>query len=96
MESSTLTLLCWLHFRISTLNTLPPFHLYVQAKALHGEQYLEIKAPLPPAATVVTSAQVVDIQDKGKGAVVVSDSGPLIQGHTVCCTDHTAWSGCGW
>lgn len=44
---------------------------YDRAKALHGEQYLEIKAPLPPAATVVTTAQVVDVQDKGKGAVVV-------------------------
>lgn len=43
----------------------------LQGKALHGEQYLEIKAPLPPAATVVTTAQVLDVQDKGKGAVVV-------------------------
>lgn len=44
----------------------------LQAKALHGEQYLEIRSPLPPAATVVTTAQLVDIQDKGKGAVAVS------------------------
>jgi uncharacterized lipoprotein YbaY len=48
--------------------------LMAQGKALHGEQYLEIKAPLPPAATVVTTAQVVDVQDKGKGAVVVRHS----------------------
>lgn len=47
--------------------------LLTQGKALHGEQYLEVKAPLPPAATVVTTAQVVDVQDKGKGAVVVSE-----------------------
>jgi hypothetical protein len=43
----------------------------VQAKALHGEQYVELKASLPSAAQVATSAQVVDVQDKGSGAAVV-------------------------
>lgn len=43
----------------------------LQGKALHGEQYVEIRAPLPPAATVETTAQVLDVQDKGKGAVAV-------------------------
>lgn len=47
----------------------PPHH--AQAKALHGEQYLELHAPLPLAATVVTRPQVVDVQDKGRGAVAV-------------------------
>lgn len=46
-------------------------HVLLQAKALHGEQYLELKAPLPASATVSTTAQVLDVQDKGKGAVIV-------------------------
>lgn len=66
----------YLHAQHTLLPPNPP-PLCVQAKALHGEQYLEIKAPLPPAATVVTSAQVVDVQDKGKGAVVVSAASTL-------------------
>ena len=52
---------------------------------LHGEQYLEMQAPLPPSGTLLTSARVLDVQDKGKAAVVVietvsrsSDSGEVI------------------
>ncbi|WIA35514.1 hypothetical protein OEZ86_003941 [Tetradesmus obliquus] len=44
---------------------------YDRGKALHGEQYIELLEGLPTAATVVTTAQVLDVQDKGKGAVVV-------------------------
>eukprot|EP00877_Chromochloris_zofingiensis_P007070 jgi/Chrzof1/2616/Cz11g22170.t1_ECH2[v5.2] len=44
---------------------------YDMSKTLHGEQYLELLAPLPVSGTVTTTAELVDIQDKGKGAVVV-------------------------
>ncbi len=40
---------------------------------LHGEHYLELKRPLPPAATVYHHAQIVDIFDKGKGALLIVD-----------------------
>ncbi len=38
---------------------------------LHGEHYLELKRPLPPYATVYHHAQIVDVFDKGKGALII-------------------------
>ncbi len=36
-----------------------------QAAALHGEQYLELRAPLPPSGRLVSRPELVDIQGKG-------------------------------
>jgi (3R)-3-hydroxyacyl-CoA dehydrogenase / 3a,7a,12a-trihydroxy-5b-cholest-24-enoyl-CoA hydratase / enoyl-CoA hydratase 2 len=41
-------------------------------RILHGEQYTELKRPLPPSAKLTHKAKVKDIFDKGKGAVVVT------------------------
>ncbi len=41
-------------------------------RILHGEQYTEVKRPLPPHAKLTHKAKVKDIFDKGKGAVVVT------------------------
>jgi multifunctional beta-oxidation protein len=41
---------------------------------LHGEQYLEMRAPLPPSGTLHTKAKVLDVQDKGKAAIVVIET----------------------
>ncbi len=41
-------------------------------RILHGEQYTELKRPLPPHATLTHKARIADIWDKGKGAVVVT------------------------
>ncbi len=57
----------------------------VQAMLLHGEQYLEMKAPLKASGRLLTSARVLEVQDKGKAAVVVihttskcADSGEVV------------------
>jgi acyl dehydratase len=41
---------------------------------LHGEQTITVHRPLPTNATTTTSAHIVDILDKGKGAAIVIDA----------------------
>jgi acyl dehydratase len=43
------------------------------ALTLHGEQDLEVFGPLPIAASVRTYGQLVEILDKGSGAVIVAE-----------------------
>lgn len=42
-------------------------------RILHGEQYTEVKRPLPPNAKLTHKARVKDIFDKGKNALVVME-----------------------
>ncbi|HSO00275.1 MAG TPA: SDR family NAD(P)-dependent oxidoreductase [Candidatus Nanopelagicales bacterium] len=42
-------------------------------RLLHGEQYTELKRPLPPHAKLTHRIRVKDIFDKGKNAVVVTE-----------------------
>ncbi|HEY1959069.1 MAG TPA: SDR family NAD(P)-dependent oxidoreductase [Polyangiaceae bacterium] len=41
-------------------------------RILHGEQYTEVKRPLPPSAKLTHKVKIKDIFDKGKNAVVVT------------------------
>lgn len=45
------------------------------SKVLHGEQYLTLHRPIPPAGTVVGTGRIVDLLDKGKdkGAVLYAE-----------------------
>ncbi len=40
---------------------------------LHGEQYLELKRPLPLQATITNHAHISQIYDKGSGALILVD-----------------------
>ncbi|OSD06328.1 multifunctional beta-oxidation protein [Trametes coccinea BRFM310] len=49
------------------LDWLPNFN---PAKLLHGEQYLEIKSPIPTSGDFVNEARLMEVLDKGKAAAV--------------------------
>ncbi|MEO7113338.1 MAG: SDR family NAD(P)-dependent oxidoreductase [Polyangiaceae bacterium] len=42
-------------------------------RILHGEQYMELKRPLPPHATLTHKAKIKNIYDKGRHAIVVTE-----------------------
>ena len=42
-------------------------------RLLHGEQYTEVKRPLPPSAKLSHKVRIKDIFDKGKNAIVVTE-----------------------
>ncbi|MBI2892266.1 MAG: SDR family NAD(P)-dependent oxidoreductase [Deltaproteobacteria bacterium] len=46
---------------------------YGLERILHGEQYTEIRKPLPPRAKLTHKARIKDIFDKGKHALVVTE-----------------------
>lgn len=49
------------------LDWLPNFN---PAKLLHGEQYLNIKGPIPTQGELVSEARLLEVLDKGKAAAV--------------------------
>ena len=42
-------------------------------RILHGEQYLEVLNPVPIEAKLRSEARVVDVLDKGSGAVIIAE-----------------------
>jgi len=44
------------------------------AMVLHGEQRIDVRAPLPTSGTITTTPKITAVYDKGKGAVVVVET----------------------
>lgn len=44
------------------------------AKLLHGEQYLELRAPIPSSGVLITKPRIIEVLDKGVGALVIVDA----------------------
>jgi 3-hydroxyacyl-CoA dehydrogenase/3a,7a,12a-trihydroxy-5b-cholest-24-enoyl-CoA hydratase len=59
-------------FKMAAEGHAAPGLNYGLDRILHGEQYLELTRPLPPAAKLKHKARISDIHDKGKHAVVVT------------------------
>jgi len=57
------------------------------AMLLHGEQELELPGPLPSAAEVETTARVVEVYDKGKGALVIIETTSTTDAGEVLCVN---------
>jgi (3R)-3-hydroxyacyl-CoA dehydrogenase / 3a,7a,12a-trihydroxy-5b-cholest-24-enoyl-CoA hydratase / enoyl-CoA hydratase 2 len=58
-------------FLSSAFNSLPNNIQIDPAKLLHGEQYLELYMPLKTSDVIIPKARLVDILDKGTGALLV-------------------------
>jgi acyl dehydratase len=67
---------------VPTFGTIPPFAIMMSlgaveglemdlSRVLHGDQTLTVHAPIPTSGTVTQSGRVVDVYDKGKGALIL-------------------------
>ena len=65
-----------------SLNAIYDFETFTQAindyglednliQTLHGEQYLKVCAPIPESGTLVSKPRIVDVLDKGTGALII-------------------------
>ena len=50
------------------------FQQLLRLQILHGEQYVEVLSPLPSSGTMTTNGKIVDLLDKGKGALMIVDA----------------------
>jgi acyl dehydratase len=69
---------------LPTFGTIPPFRMLMgfedidgvdisMTRVLHGEHTLVVHAPVPTSGSVVQHGTIVDIHDKGSGALVVAE-----------------------
>ncbi|XP_017267793.1 peroxisomal multifunctional enzyme type 2 [Kryptolebias marmoratus] len=60
-------------------------------QVLHGEQYLELYKPLPTSGTLTTERSVVDVLDKGSGAVLIFEGKTYSGDELVCYNQFTVF-----
>jgi len=67
---------------VPSFGTIPPFAMMMGISAvegldvdlmqiLHGDQRLEVHAPIPVSGSVSQTGRIVDVYDKGRGALIV-------------------------
>lgn len=67
---------------VPSYGTIPPFSMMMSlgsvpgldldlSKILHGDQNLTVHKPIPTSGTVVQAGRVIDVYDRGRGALVV-------------------------
>uniref|UniRef100_A0A7S3QPC0 MaoC-like domain-containing protein n=1 Tax=Dunaliella tertiolecta TaxID=3047 RepID=A0A7S3QPC0_DUNTE len=65
-------------------------------KALHGEQWMQLLAPIPASGELVSRPQLVDVQDKGKGkgvvAVVRTTTSDALSGRVIAINEFTVFA----
>ncbi len=63
---------------------------FVSLQILHGEQYIELHAPLPTEGTVYTNSRVSDFVDKRSGALMIIDAETKDSNGKLLCTNQAA------
>ena len=70
---------------------LQPFKIELNpTKLVHGEQYLQILKPIPTSGAFTSRARVVDVLDKGSGAVIILESDTFDENNEKVCYNQAA------
>lgn len=59
-------------------------------KLVHGEQYLHLLKPIPTTGAFTSKARVVDVLDKGSGAVIILESDTFDENNEKICYNQAA------
>jgi acyl dehydratase len=68
----------------------PPFGAFDPAMLVHAEQEITLHRPVPVEGTVTATARVTGVYDKGKGALVVTESTAVLGGGEPLATNRSA------
>lgn len=73
------------------MGALKPYNIEFDfAKMLHGEQYIEIFKPLPARGVLRSESKVVDVLDKGSGALLILEMSTYDQNNVKVCYNQFA------